>query len=201
MAKRTSCSIDECDRSGRLMRGWCAYHYQRWYRYGDPLVGPSRATRKGEPQRWDENFLLDPGVGCRTDWPYATSQGYPVIVVKSAGPGGRRVARVVCEAVHGPPPPGAEVCHGPCHDAMCIQPSHLSWGSPLDNARDKRRDGTDPRGSRNGYSKLDESRVLEIVEALNRGVLQRDLAERYNVSPECISSISRGKRWQWLTGR
>jgi HNH endonuclease len=37
MPQRT-CSIEGCDRPV-LGRGWCAAHYQRWKRHGDPLAG------------------------------------------------------------------------------------------------------------------------------------------------------------------
>jgi hypothetical protein len=37
MAKGT-CSVEGCERSGPLVRGWCGLHYQRWYRQGDPTV-------------------------------------------------------------------------------------------------------------------------------------------------------------------
>ena len=33
------CSVDGCDRT-RYARGFCELHYQRWYRKGDPLIGP-----------------------------------------------------------------------------------------------------------------------------------------------------------------
>lgn len=35
MSERT-CSIDGCDRGGKLTRGWCSKHYQRWKAHGDP---------------------------------------------------------------------------------------------------------------------------------------------------------------------
>ena len=35
MAQRT-CSIDECERGGKLRRGWCEMHYRRWRMHGDP---------------------------------------------------------------------------------------------------------------------------------------------------------------------
>jgi len=31
----TSCAIHDCDRP-HYARGWCALHYLRWYRHGDP---------------------------------------------------------------------------------------------------------------------------------------------------------------------
>lgn len=37
MAERT-CSIEGCERRA-AKRGWCATHYQRWRRHGDPLGG------------------------------------------------------------------------------------------------------------------------------------------------------------------
>lgn len=29
-----TCAVDGCDRSGKLTRGWCSKHYQRWRAYG-----------------------------------------------------------------------------------------------------------------------------------------------------------------------
>jgi hypothetical protein len=31
------CAVEGCDRPRRA-RGWCEFHYRRWYRNGDPLV-------------------------------------------------------------------------------------------------------------------------------------------------------------------
>lgn len=33
----SGCAVEGCTHEGRLKRGWCSLHYQRWQRYGDPL--------------------------------------------------------------------------------------------------------------------------------------------------------------------
>lgn len=33
-----TCSVNGCDRVGKLIRGWCSKHYQRWQDNGDPLI-------------------------------------------------------------------------------------------------------------------------------------------------------------------
>ena len=32
------CALEDCDRDA-ITRGWCATHYKRWLRHGDPLLG------------------------------------------------------------------------------------------------------------------------------------------------------------------
>ena len=34
----TSCSVDGCERTGRLRRGMCSKHYERWRVHGNPTV-------------------------------------------------------------------------------------------------------------------------------------------------------------------
>lgn len=31
------CSIEGCTRTGEITRGWCQFHYNRWWKHGDPL--------------------------------------------------------------------------------------------------------------------------------------------------------------------
>ncbi|WP_292637037.1 hypothetical protein [Mesorhizobium sp.] len=51
----------------------------------------------------------------------------------------RRVSRLVCEEVHGPPPsPDHEAAHS-CDngDLGCATKRHLSWKTPKENTADK----------------------------------------------------------------
>jgi 5-methylcytosine-specific restriction endonuclease McrA len=50
------CSIEGCGKP-QLARKWCSKHYNRWYRYGDPLgVRPllTPEARKATKRRWRE---------------------------------------------------------------------------------------------------------------------------------------------------
>jgi hypothetical protein len=45
-----TCSIEGCDKPGRLKRGLCGMHYQRWVQHGDPMVviPPARVYEPGQ---------------------------------------------------------------------------------------------------------------------------------------------------------
>lgn len=39
-----TCSIEGCERTGKLVRGWCMMHYKRWVAHGDPAYMAPAAT-------------------------------------------------------------------------------------------------------------------------------------------------------------
>lgn len=47
-----TCGIPDCGRSGTIVRGWCGRHYQRWLKYGDPLV--TRVILDDEARFWSK---------------------------------------------------------------------------------------------------------------------------------------------------
>lgn len=78
--------------------------------------------------------------------------------------------------------------------------SNLSYGTPTENnGRDRLRDGTLPRGSRQGNSKLTEGDVLAIRSRCAAGERAIDLAQEYGVSQWTIYD-SRNRSWAWLEG-
>lgn len=90
---------------------------------------------------------------------------------------------------------GLEAAHGPCHRRHCVNPKHLSWKTHKENAADMLRDGTSPRGERQGRNKLTEAQVLAI-RADPRP--QPQIAADYGISSPHVSGIKSRRFWGWL---
>ncbi|WP_250476734.1 MULTISPECIES: HNH endonuclease [unclassified Caballeronia] len=89
-----------------------------------------------------------------------------------------------------------EAAHGPCHNRLCCNPVHLNWKTRKENAKDRRRDGTELIGARNGNSKLAEEQVRAIRAEYVRGSKEYGgaaLARKYGVSESLVSLIVRRK--------
>lgn len=88
-----------------------------------------------------------------------------------------------------------------CHNCpggdnpSCCRPSHLFIGTHRENMRDAVNKGRIRHGSAHGNAKLSEVQVAEIRSALTSGVRGADLARRYNVSPQLIYDIRKGRGW------
>jgi len=194
-----SCSVDGCKNNAhwRLQgrKGMCNAHYKRWSKYGDPSEG---GTPLGEPMKWLlEVAAVFTGDNCLV-WPYARS-GAGYAQVHEAGIK-KQAARILCEMEHGAPSsPDHEAAHSCGRGAEgCINPRHLRWATRLENEEDKRLHGTVARGEHQGMSKLTEADVRAIRE-LARTLPQREVARRFGVRQENVSSIVRRASWAWLT--
>lgn len=84
---------------------------------------------------------------------------------------------------------------------------YLSTGiidfKPLPPAVPIKRDTTDikySKGENRPNAKLTNQSVLDIVKKHNQGIMQKDLAEEYGVSPATISGIITGTKWSSVTG-
>jgi len=85
-------------------------------------------------------------------------------------------------------------CHDPVHctTSLCINPRHLRWGTHSENMADKILSGTSGKGSKNGWAKLTEDDVRNILSDSRSGV---EMSKIYGVNPSAISKIRTGKRW------
>ena len=103
--------------------------------------------------------------------------------------------RLVLLAICGPCPDGKECCHWD-DDQINNKLSNLRWGTRLENAQDKERNGKQISGESHHNAKLSWSQVDEIKSRLKNGERQIDLAREYDVWKGTISAIKTGRSWR-----
>lgn len=106
------------------------------------------------------------------------------------------------------------VCHGPCNNQLCCNPSHLGAGDSKSNMDDKKRDGTAyksisgdahysrskpekmARGEGHGNSRLQESSVRKIRQQYSAGrISYRNLGKQFGVSASTIERVVNRHLW------
>lgn len=81
----------------------------------------------------------------------------------------------------------------------CIEISHLEHGTRQQNAQDKDRDGTLPKGEAHYRSKLSKAKVLLIFNNEDNLSTQQ-LAKEHGVTYGAIRNIQSGRTWNHVTG-
>lgn len=121
--------------------------------------------------------------------------GYPSVTLWKEHCGHqKRVHVLVLEAFIGPRPKGLYACHRdgrPQNNRL----DNLYWGTPTQNAADKRRHGTHLQGSAIGWAKLSEADVRHI-RSLKGRVTQSVIARQYGTRQGHISRVMNGKQWR-----
>lgn len=189
------CAVEGCSEI-HFGLGLCRRHYSRFNeRGGDPSVTVAEARRR-DVDSFVELAVHFEGDEC-LEWPFTMSGGgYGVIQT----PANRSTSahRYVLQLVVGPPPERSMVAaHAPeiCHNRACVNPRHLRWATPTENAMDKVIDDTHHRGERNPGAKLTTPDVL----AIRADPRPLDLiALDYGISVSHVWSIATRKAWAWL---
>jgi len=81
-----------------------------------------------------------------------------------------------------------------CNNPACIEPNHLTEGSPADQARDKIANGTSSHGDN---SKLTEEQV-RLIKFQDDSRAQSEIAAQYDVARSTIGDIRNGLSWAWV---
>lgn len=108
----------------------------------------------------------------------------------------KRLHRLSYEEFKGKIPENLIVRHT-CDNKACWNPEHLELGTHKDNSKDMVDRGRSTKGTNIGSSKLTVDKVKEIKTLLsNPNLKQEELAQKYSVSREMISSIKNGRCWK-----
>jgi hypothetical protein len=131
---------------------------------------------------------------------FPDEQGYLRVWLSRNGQASvHRVHRLVGEAFLGPRPTGMQTRHGPggIRDNRVI---NLCYGTAIENAEDKDRDGVQIRGSNVGTAKLTDSVVLDCRTRRAAGATWRSLAEEFGVSRRTMFFAVSGRTWGHVHG-
>ena len=108
----------------------------------------------------------------------AATGGYPRVQIGSKS---HAVHVMVCEAFHGPRPPGMQAAH---LDGKSSNPrrDNLAWATPEENAAHKRLHGTARLGERHPGAKLTDADVVQLRRRWRAGESWRALGKAFGVS-------------------
>jgi hypothetical protein len=101
---------------------------------------------------------------------------------------------LVLRAFAGEPEPGQQARHGP-NGNQDNRLTELCWGTGLEQAEDKYRDGTMARGERQGNAKLTVADVRDIRFRAAYGEGQLSIALRFGISQPHVSRIVLRQSW------
>ena len=90
------------------------------------------------------------------------------------------------------------VLHSCRSGGRCVNPLHLRQGTALDNARDRRRDGTTAAGENHPKAKLTEMAVWDIRRRRAAGESLARLAELYDIGVKHVYDIVRRRAWSHI---
>lgn len=82
---------------------------------------------------------------------------------------------------HGDVPPGKLVMHN-CDNRVCVNPSHLTLGTPWLNSRDMVSKGRSAKGERHSQAVITEQMVIDLRRRFGAGEKLRDLAAEMGIS-------------------
>jgi hypothetical protein len=158
-----------------------------------PLPKGRNKPGEGHAAKWIFEHAAHKGEDCLY-WPFGTaSHGYGSLGYNSKN---YTAPAFMCETAYGPRGEGQVVRHL-CGRKACVNPKHLTWGTPHENMQDRVRHDAHKRGERQWTAKLTETDVRAIREM--RGTISSyKIAALYGVARGTIADILHRRTWAWM---
>ncbi len=189
------CSVDGCVNDVKVKGlGYCQKHYKRFMKYG------STSPQKYSQESLENRFWRMVGKSSESEcWEWQgqkLSNGYGRISLGAKKLGSDGAHRISWKLFNKQDiPEGMFVMHK-CDNPSCVNPHHLSIGTPKENVQDMiakgRKRVVSPKGEGNGKSLLNEEQVRTIrASKLSHAAMARELG----VSPNCVRGVRIGRTW------
>ena len=165
-----ACAISECVKPVRA-KDWCAMHYTRWKRHGDPLfVLGAGVTRTSSPTYFTKHARVKSIRGSASQHLCAAGRGRQARDWATIR--GRNGLDIFLDYM--------PLCVG-CHQEYDGQRAHRA------------------RGSASGKAKLTEAQVTQIKAALRSGQTVASIARAFGRAWPTIDGIKSGRTWRHVT--
>ena len=187
------CSVEGCGVQARAL-GFCPKHYVRQKLYGNTSGGP-KATGSLEDRFW--RFVTKGDEQDCWEWRgKLLPNGYGRISAGTRSLGCIGAHRVSWSLFNRAEIPSGMVVMHSCDNRSCVNPYHLSIGTPKDNTQDMiakgRKKVVAPLGEGNGKAKL----TVEKVKLIKQSNLKTaELARQFGLSQNCIRGVRIGRTW------
>lgn len=171
-------------------------HYKRFKKYGDPLFGIKNHASL-EERFW--RFVDKKSDDECWNWTGQKIKEYGRISLGSKSKGSDGAHRISWKIHNNQDvPKGMFVMHS-CDNPSCVNPKHLSIGTPKDNSDDMIAKGRKkiviPLGENNGKSIIN----AEIVRFIRGSDLSHaELARQLNISNGCVRSVRSKRTWKHI---
>lgn len=168
----------------------------------------AQSTRRSVEERLYEKIAFCPHAPtcllCCWPWTGATNRdGYGIIAIPTTTNSqglklafAHRLSWEVANSITLPKGTGQYVVRHICGNRACCNHAHLIFGTQAANVHDSIRDGTMPRGERNGLAKLTPSIVQEIRWLYAHGATKAAIARQFSVTFMTIHAVLIGKTWK-----
>ncbi len=160
-----------CSTAGKVVRGMCATHYDRW-------VHSTPKELRPKPPRFSRDFwdFVDKQPeGCWVWIGPKNRSGYGIWSDTQNGERGL-AHRVSLARLEAPPAASLFACHR-CDNPPCVNPAHLYWGTVQDNTRD----------------------VMERQGVYNKGIHPSHCGRGHELSGENLRVVGKKQQWKCRT--